>query len=162
MADDNKPELITPPNTLKNKVGTGGPGAVDLDALERAEAVIASLTDNYLEWVQDDLKKLDDAYRILKTERDNDKENIDRVFQIAHDIKGQGGSFGYDLMTVIGNSLCRFTEDKETMNDAEINVVQLHIDTMKLVIANNMKDDGGTEGAKLLKGIELVVAKVKG
>ena len=36
MADD-KLEVINPPNNLKQKVGTGGAGAVDLEALERAE-----------------------------------------------------------------------------------------------------------------------------
>jgi hypothetical protein len=50
MAED-KLEIINPPNSLKQKVGTGGPGAVDLEALERAEQVIVGMTDSYLEWV---------------------------------------------------------------------------------------------------------------
>ncbi len=41
MDDEPKVEVITPPDTLKKKVKTGGPGAVDLDTLNRAEAVIA-------------------------------------------------------------------------------------------------------------------------
>ncbi len=42
MSDDEEVQVIKPPSTLKAKVGTGGPGAVDLETLERAEAVIAS------------------------------------------------------------------------------------------------------------------------
>ena len=38
---EEKLEIINPPNALKKKVGTGGAGAVDLEALERAEKVIA-------------------------------------------------------------------------------------------------------------------------
>jgi len=41
MSDDDV-EIITPPNSLKSKVTVGGPGAVDPQALERAEKAIAS------------------------------------------------------------------------------------------------------------------------
>ena len=37
MADNAKPQIITPPNSLKSKVSLGGPNAVDPGALERAE-----------------------------------------------------------------------------------------------------------------------------
>ena len=50
MADD-KLEVINPPNILKKKVGTDGPGAVDLEALEKAEKAIASMSDSYLDSV---------------------------------------------------------------------------------------------------------------
>lgn len=48
LLSDEKLEVINPPNALKQKVGTGGPGAVDLEALERAEQVIVGMTDSYL------------------------------------------------------------------------------------------------------------------
>ena len=54
---EEKLEIINPPNALKQKVGTGGAGAVDLEALERAEEVIAGMTGSYLEWVVEDFKK---------------------------------------------------------------------------------------------------------
>ena len=50
MSDEDV-QVIKPPNTLSAKVSKGGPGAVDLEAIERAEAVIAGMADNYLEWV---------------------------------------------------------------------------------------------------------------
>ncbi len=40
MAED-KLEVINPPNVLKEKVGTDGMGAIDLEAVEKAEEVIA-------------------------------------------------------------------------------------------------------------------------
>ncbi|MEE8393614.1 MAG: phosphorelay protein [Rhodospirillales bacterium] len=153
--------IIRTPDTLKSKVGTGGPGAVDLETLARAEAVIASLSDDYLKWVEEDFKKLDDALAKLIAEKDNRKEHLDRIFQISHDVKGQGGSFGYDMMTIIGNQLCRFVEDMEDADDAEIEAVTLHIDALKMVIAKRMEGDGGAEGESLFSGLEKVVAKLK-
>lgn len=162
MADEEQesPKFITPPNTLKAKVGPPTPGGVDLEALERAEAIIANLTDSYLEWVQEDLNKIQAAYEAMAAAGAKTKADLDKVFHVAHDIKGQGGSFGYNLMTVVGNQLCRFLEKKESLTPSEIQAVKVHIDTMKLIIAQKMTGDGGAEGTKLLKGLEFLLAKL--
>ena len=159
MADD-KLEVINPPNTLKQKVGTGGPGAVDLEALERAEEVIIGMTDSYLNWVAEDLGKMDEAYAKLVAATGDRKEEINGVFQISHDIKGQGGSFGYDLMTALGNELCRLIEKIDKAGPGEIEAIKLHIDSMKLVIGEDMKGTGGKTGEKMLAGLQQVCDKI--
>ena len=157
---DEKPEIINPPNALKSKVGTGGPGAVDLDTLEKAEQVIASMADNYLEWVEADLKKISDAYKALAAATGDRKEEIEVVFQISHDMKGQGGSFGFDLVTAIGNELCRMIEKSPRVTDDVVDAVKVHIDAMRLVIQNRMKGDGGANGKAILSGIQQVGDKL--
>lgn len=159
MADDEL-EIINPPNTLKSKVREGGPGAVDLATLERAERVIEQMADSYLEWVQEDLVRMDAAYKVLAAASGDRKAEADQVFQIAHDIKGQGGSFGYDLMTLIANELCRLIERQESFGSAEVQAVKVHVDAMKLVIQNRMKGDGGANGQALVAGIRQVGDKL--
>jgi len=159
MADDEM-EIIKPPNVLKSKVREGGPGAVDLATLERAENVIAAMADSYLEWVQEDLQRIDEAYKNLSKATGDRKKEAEAVFQIAHDIKGQGGSFGYDLLTVIGNELCRLIERVDTYGEAEVQAIKVHIDALKLVIKSNMKDDGGANGQALVAGIRQVGDKL--
>lgn len=56
MAKEEEMEIINPPNTLKTKVKKGGPGAINPAMLEKAEQVLAGLSDSYLEWVQQDLR----------------------------------------------------------------------------------------------------------
>ena len=160
MSDDENVKVITPPNTIKMKVKEGGPGAVDLAAIERAEAVIANLADSYLEWVEEDLVKIRKAYENIQNNMDNPGGDIDKVFQIAHDMKGQGGSFNYDLMTILGNDLCRFVEGKTTISKTDLKVIELYIDTMKVVITKRMSGDGGPEGQKVLAGLAAVVRKI--
>ncbi len=159
MADDEM-EIINPPNTLKSKVREGGPGAVDLATLERAENVIAEMADSYLEWVQEDLKRIEGAYKKLAEASGERTKEAEEVFQIAHDIKGQGGSFGYDLMTLIANELCRLIERQDGFGPAEVQAVKVHIDAMKLVIQNRMKGDGGANGQALVDGIRQVGDKL--
>ena len=48
-----------------------------------------------------------------------------KVFQIFHDIKGQGGGFGYDRIIVLGNDLCRLIEDKRTARKFDHEVIDL-------------------------------------
>ncbi|MBT4934177.1 MAG: Hpt domain-containing protein [Rhodospirillaceae bacterium] len=160
MSDDDTVNVIKPPDMLSSKVSKGGPGAVDLAAIERAESVIANMADDYLDWVEDDLVKIANAQKELKANRDQSEHHLDKVFQVAHDMKGQGGSFGYDLMTILGNDLCRFIEGKKTASDVDIEVIDLYISTMQIVISKRMSGDGGPAGNEVLTGLAAVVAKI--
>lgn len=166
MSDDTpekasaKAQVIKPPQTLQGKVEKGGPGAVDLEALARAESVIANLADDYLDWVKEDLVRLEAAYDQLQKGGDDVKADLDVIFQIAHDMKGQGGSFGYDLMTAVGDHLCRLVEKMEKAGPREVMMVRVHIDAMRVIITKGLKGDGGNEGRQLLMGLTLVGDKV--
>ena len=159
MAED-KLEVIIPPNVLKEKVGTDGMGAIDLEAIEKAEEAIASMADSYLDSVADDLRKIDEAFEKLEAATGDRKEELMGVFQTALVLKGQGGSFGYDLMTTIGNELCRFIEKLDKAGPKEVEAIKLHIDSMKLVIGNDIKGKGGDAGEKMLAGLQQVCDKL--
>lgn len=156
-ADDH--EIITPPNTLKNKVSFSTNG-VDLDMLDKAEQIIASLQGNYLEWVVEDLNKLQAHYDRALAEPDNRQQAMADIFHVAHDVKGQGGSFGYHLMTAIGNQLCRFVENLPDCGPAELDVIKIHIDAMRLIIAQRLEGEGGVAGERMMAGLQAVIAKV--
>ena len=154
-------EIINPPNTLKSKVKMGGPGAISPDMIEKAEKVLAGLSDNYLEWVQEDLKKITDAFAELKSGIGDQKKTLATIFTISHDMKGQGGSFGYNLMTSVGNELCRMIEKLPSpIGPAHIEAIGVYIDSMKLVSSQKMKGDAGQMGAAVLAGLQKVSDKL--
>jgi hypothetical protein len=153
--------VFNPPQTLAAKVEIGGPGAVDMATLERAEQVISDMAGDYINWVQEDLRLIQEAMDEVKSSGGESEGAMSRVFAISHDIKGQGGSFGYDLMTMVGDDLCRIIDHSKKADTSVLDVMQVHIDTMKLIIKSEMKGDGGAEGVKLLKGLELVASKVQ-
>jgi len=159
MSDDNTGRIIRPPSKLSNKVTIGGPGAVDEAALERAEQVISNLSVSYVDWAREDLGKIQTAFDELKS-TNGGAGPLNAVFQISHDIKGQGGSFEYDLMTIIGNMLCRYIEGLEgEASPQAIEVIGLHIQALQAVISQKLKGDGGAVGEQLMSGLELVVKK---
>ncbi len=159
--DDSEFQTFVPPNTLREKADA--PGAeIDAEALQRAEQAIASLAGDYLLLVERELEKLQAAFDLFRGEPDEWRRHSETLFQIAHDIKGQGGSFDYPLMTTIGGSLCRLLERIGSADREVQDVVALHVDAMKLVISQRMTGDGGEAGFKLLRGLEMVTTKVAG
>ncbi len=131
-----------------------------MEALERAEQVISGMTGSYLTWVAEDLNKIDVAFAALKAASGDRKEEMNGIFLVAHDIKGQDGSFGYNLMTAIGNELCRFIEKTDKTGPGVIEAIKLHIDALKLVIAEDMKGNGGKAGEKMLSGLQQICDKL--
>ncbi len=160
MGEDPKVEIITPPDTLKDKVKSGVPGGVDEKVLERAEAVVASLGGEFVQWAEKDLESLQLAFDGLKAGTAEQKESLRAIFNISHDIKGQGGSFDYGLLTTVGDSLCKLTEEKDRAGPAEIEAIGLHVEALKLVLKERLKGDGGDMGATLLDGLRRVVDKL--
>ena len=119
------------------------------------------MSSTYLEWVQEDLANLSTAFEDLKAgPADKDKENLERIFGIAHDMKGQGGSFNYGLVTTVGNLLCRFVEKLEHPAPGDLKIIHLHVDGLRLVIANRMSGDGGEAGQNLVRGLMAVTEKL--
>ncbi len=145
-------------NNLKSKVKVDGPKAVDQKVLARAEAVITDLASEYLEWVEGDLSKIQKAHANLMA-APTGKEPLEIIYQISHGIKGQGGSFGYQLMTVLGDKLCLYIEKLEDVGTQEVDIIRLHIDTMRLVIRKRIEGDGGKIGAELLNGLGSIIAQ---
>lgn len=159
MADEPQSELINVPNLVQAKVTIGGPGAVTPEVLAQAEAIVSNMTDNYLEWVKGDLVALRRAFENLKSGGGNARDELDAIFRIVHDMRGQGGSFGYKLITVIGNQLCRLLGGLQEAGQAEIEAIGIYIEAMNMVIARNMEGDGGPEAGQMLEGLEKVGAK---
>ena len=164
MADNDgkKGVFVEVPNLLRNKVKTTGKNLVNLDMLDKAEDVLAGMAQEYLEWANRDLIILQYAYEDL-CEGDGDrKEYLDQVFSISHDMKGQGGTFGYDLVTLVGNYLCRLIENYDnTVSDKRLNdAVGIHVDALHLIISSNIRGDGGEQGKSILSGIEIIGKKL--
>jgi len=162
MTDNGKNIFIASPNPLSGKVKSTGKNVVTQDTLRKAEKVLADMAGDYIIWVKSDLLKIQYAYEDLIGGKVERKECLDQIFSTSHDIKGQGGTFGYTLITQIGNFLCRLIErlDHSLPVEIENKAVQIHIDALHVVIHSNMKGGGGIEGNRILDGIELMGKKL--
>jgi len=125
--------------------------------LARAQAAVADLAKNYIPSTTADL---DRCAALLKTARDDSAARANAVrdlYGIAHNIKGQGSSFGYPLVTRIAHSLCGLVRRERAFVDADLGIIQAHLDALRLILAKDIKGEGGEIGAKLAARLETMV-----
>lgn len=131
---------IKPNRHIKQKVRPGGPSpeAAILAALNAAEDLIGQ----YQGWAIDDLEKLWQAF--LKTaDGRSDESRLQELYDMAHETRGQGGSFGFPLISILGDSLCKYLEGRQTVNGRDLEVVRIHILAMKATFRQELKGPQG-------------------
>jgi hypothetical protein len=79
----------------------------------------------------------------------------------AFDMKGSGGTFGFALISRIGDLLCAFLSRTPIAGPRELKLIGLHIDALATVIREDIEGDGGTIGRVLLVELEQAALKVR-
>ena len=126
--------LIDPGRHLRDKVRKSG-GPTPEQAVMRALNTAESMMDDYQGWAVDDLQALWKVFQESSAGTGNARE----LFDIAHEVRGQGGSFGFPLISLIGDSLCKFLEPRTILSARELEVVKIHILAMKAVFHQGLK-----------------------
>ena len=166
MADENErgkrpaaqAEIVNYPNTIKAKVSGGGP--ISKAMLERAKNVIEEHGAGYVERARAQIESLQKTVQEASGDVQSRPELFAEIFLKSHDIRGLGSTFGYDLITEIGTSLCTLVEGMEVYDDDALGVVRAHVDALRAIIAHGVKGDGGEIGREISNGLAKVVAKL--
>ena len=150
-------------NRLKEKASGGsggGGGKVSEELMELAAAEFAKMSEDYPDWVAGYIDSLYEAHRgAAQVAPDLRAKPFRKINSIAHEMKGQGGTFGYPLITIFGKSLYDFTEGSAKRNDNHMEIVKAHIDAMKAVIAGRIEGDGGAVGVELQEALRTAIDK---
>ncbi len=122
----------------------------EFDAMvAQAEAAVAALRDSYREQLLLDVAELLEIWSGLE-QGAVPADVMRKIHAVAHNVKGQGGSFGYDLVTSIGASLCDYIRSGERQSADELNIVHAHIKILKMVGDNDIAGDGGETGERIV------------
>ncbi|MBV1928729.1 MAG: hypothetical protein KUG81_04380 [Gammaproteobacteria bacterium] len=74
-------------------------------------------------------------------------------------MKGQGGTFGYPLITSFADSLYGFTIQRpDEIVDKQIELVKAHLDAMRAVIRGRVSGSGGEIGQSLRESLNQAIA----
>jgi hypothetical protein len=147
------PAEITPaPNALRLKVG-GRFGGIDPAAIAKAEAALKSLSAQFAQWLDDEIRKLDAAHAAVRTQGWT-AETAEGLYLRAHDLKGLGATYEYPLITRIAASLCRLIDQPERRMSAPLPLVDAHVDAIKACVRDEIRDDSHPVGAALASELE--------
>lgn len=153
-------------NRLKEKAagaaGFKGTGEIPAELLQEAEAALEKMSEDYPDWVSKLIDRLGEQHRRCVDTPELRRSYFEELRSVAHDMRGQGGIFGYPLISEIAESLYLFTGPTSGMSDNHVEIIKAHIDAMRVVIKNRINGDGGDVGTQLMKGLEAAIKKYEG
>ncbi len=152
----NPAQVIRPPNALKAKVG-GGFG-IDASAIARAEEALKAMSNQFGQWLQDEIDKLDKAQADIRA-KGFTPETAEGLYFRAHDLKGLGATYQYPLVTRMAGSLCKMLDDPAKRMTAPMVVLDAHIDAIRAVVRDGIQTDDHPTGRILAETLEAKVAE---
>ncbi|WP_138379944.1 hypothetical protein [Luteithermobacter gelatinilyticus] len=151
-------------NRLKEKTaGLGKVNAEDVsfddELLMKAEEALQEMAEDYPDWVSSLINQLAEEHRRCVDSPETRKAHFERIHAIAHDMKGQGGTFGYQLITDFADGLYNFTGPNAGQTDSHVEIIKAHIDAMRVVIRERIDGDGGEIGNELKESLTQAIEK---
>jgi hypothetical protein len=141
-----KAELISPPNKLKEKVGSGG---IDEGVLFKAQALLENNTIDFNPIAALLVDVLNEAITDAKNGTTVGEPAIESMIYPAMQLKAQGTMFHYPLITDISNILVNFLETVTNADKDVLDIVVAHKMSINAVLASKIKGDGGKIGKEL-------------
>lgn len=129
--------------------------------IAQAEAAVEALRDTYRLQLSADVAELEAIWSRFE-EGASVEETLEALHAVAHNIKGQGGSFGYDLVTDIGASFCDYLRSAERHSPEELNIVHMHIRMLKTVSEHDISGDGGETGQRIVEKLKALTGRDDG
>jgi HPt (histidine-containing phosphotransfer) domain-containing protein len=124
--------------------------ASELAAMQRdAKSAIEDLRATYIEVSHRNLGRI---AALIAANPPHDEAWRTEIYRLAHDLKGQGSTFGHELVSRIAASLCALIRASGTCDDAKFaKRATAHVEAMRVVLEKDIRGPGGEHGAALLK-----------
>lgn len=152
------------PNALQEKASSGMTGAnvkgsMPTDLLEQAEEQLERAALDFTTWALEYLAKLADLCTEALMEPGRRVRHFSEIHTLALELRGQGGTFGYPLISRIGKMLFDLTAEGCREDDNAVEIVKCHIDAMRAILREKIAGDGGEVGQAVLKGLQQSIGK---
>ena len=118
---------------------------------QKAADAISGLTGQYLTQVKQDLTTLK---QILAKARQSTPDMyfslVHEIFFLKmHDMKGQGSTFGYPLLTEIGAYTCNYLRYKKEITSTDLDKLTQLVNDIDQILTQNLTGTGGNIGAEI-------------
>lgn len=153
--------FIEPPDFLKKKIVKGE--GLDWKTIDsNAQATLETMQSGFLDHLRREIGRMDEAMQ--RAQRQGPSECLSalrELYEISHNLRGQGSTFDYPLITAICGTLCDFIEQTERFQEIHLEAIEIQLSAIKAVVAGEIVGDGGTAGRELLSSIEELVVRAR-
>jgi hypothetical protein len=164
MSKTNKVQIITASQELRLRAvnfHTGVDVILTDDVRKRIETVIADTADAFSNEVLEKLREMRAQVKAAEGDELSRIFILSTIAELAFDIKGMGGTFGYPLLSHLAKSLKDFIAGLALPNEAQLQVISIHIDAMYVVLAQGVRGMTDQLQNDLLNNLGVAVNKVK-
>lgn len=154
-AGKNWHSVIERPNDLKKKIPTRG-GIDPERAFAQADKIIKNMSSEYLEKLGEDVQKLEKLGENYQASRSD--EDLDELFRLVHNMRGQGATFGYPLITDIGRSFCRYVKERPETRAIKPALIDQHVAAMRVVYKQSIQGAGDEVSQAVVDALNEVVS----
>ena len=167
LREDVRAIYFRPNNRIREKLGPAAREPVHFDPLiiDAAQARIQRLVGDYADWAKRYISSMATSLSSLEIggwPEDGNAKHIANINRIAHELRGQSGTFDYHLITSFSKSLYQTTMDTEMkITEDRHKLIAAHIDAVRNVFRNRITGSGGQVGKALLREIEDAVQRYK-
>lgn len=158
-----KPKLIKASQELRRKAVNRQKGldlVLTTDVRRRMEGVIAKATGSFEAEI---MQRLGEIRHLLGGLGEDDFARMflmPQIIELAFDIKGMAGTFGYELLTDLAKSLHDFLGLLNMPTSAEFEVVSIHLDALYLLLSHRVNGQGGEAERQLLISLGYAADKI--
>lgn len=158
-------KIIPPRADLKRKAvnfTTGLDLRLTPELVRRLEQVVHDSRDRFTKDIGERLASMRRQLLDAGSDPEEQRALVLRLYESSLEIKGAGGTIGYDLLTEIGKSLNDFVYGLAGLDAKQARVVGLHIDALYVVLANRITGRGGVIESAIVQAFGEARRKFRG
>jgi hypothetical protein len=150
-----KNKIIPANKELSQKIGTG---SISTIAIERAEEAIQENDVDFAPLGLDFLKKLEVALDSVENKKDLEEQKMS-IIKPVMELKANAEIFHYELVGNLANIMLNFIESIETLDKDALAITRSHHDSLKAILGNKMKGNGGQNGKTMITELKDACAR---
>lgn len=128
---------------------------INLQQILNVQREMDNWSEDFRDWTTDFIKQIETALTACRaTETADRRKPFNRINFLAHEMRGQGGTFGYPLVSEVSRSLFDLTLHNLDRSDACCDLIGEHVRIIKAVIREKIKGDGGMVGREMLTELQ--------
>jgi len=118
---------------------------------QKAANAISGLTQQYLDQVKADVILMKDLLKRAEKAKEKERFHLirDEFFLKVHDMKGQGSTFGYPLLTEVGAYACNYLRKKKEITLDDLQILARIIVDVEQILEENLTGLGGLAGSEI-------------
>ena len=151
-------EFVKPPRSLVDKTGRGTPGAGDR-LIKKADQAVKEHQGrvDYKKIAGASLDKLHQLMRDFLADPRAEGDIGRKIYELCHDLKGEGASFGYPAVSRVADLICRVMDCKSQRNPRFLEIVKIEVDSIRAMIRYDVKGNPRGLAMEIIYALEFLV-----